>query len=547
MSCFSIACLIVLVVLLGKLDGMPYAHWAYRASPNAVIAIVATADRAALLFPVAICLSQFKWNQYHQQQRLYNLQMVDQASRGIWGSLRMISSTRPSLATLGAVTLILSAAIDPLTQQILTFPTRVVSASNETASAQTAHVYLPSDPDEDNTISLTVLSSTYGSGSSQEPTCSTGSCQYPDFVALGACSQCEDVTSRTTQDCSALSLTASTIGEALNGTAFEKAAVNCTYTTPGGLQITPSLYATVGTTVGNENGEEFTKNKWTFANTGIGDLNLSDSQGPHLAGILNPVLGLAVAEYSNPYIVYTVENLTAAESKPQITECALYLCAQKYENNTYSSDDRSLAPSKTEQLFVNGTFSLFYSNDLVPGSNSTASFASNDSYSIQGITVMQMVNSFSSTISLSDEIEAGWTISMDDGDGASPVMEKIATGITDAIRTGPNSTTVTGEAFTTQTYISVRCYWAVAPIVITVLSIMFLVAIIIHTGRAKGAGVWKSSALALLACRLKQGTEYPDLHALGASEMEKIAKGMHVSWEDDEPLTLAVNADNAVR
>ena len=541
MSVLSIACLVGLVVLLSQLDGMTYADWAYRVSPNAVIAIVATADRAALLFPVGVCLSQFKWNQYHQHQRLDNLQVVDQASRGLLGSLRLVSSTRPSLATFGAIILILSAALDPLAQQILRFPSRVVSASNETATAPTALVYLPSDPNTDSTMSLTVLGSTYGSNSAQEPVCSTGSCRYPDFVALGACSQCQDVTLQTKQNCSALSST-SDFDASLNGTAFAKAAANCTYTTPGGLQITPSIYSLLG---GTEY-VDFTKHQWTVATTGVGDLNLSDAQGPRYAGILNPVVALAVANYSDTDIVYTKENLTAVEAKPQVTECALYLCAQRYTNNTYSSDHRSLAPSQTEQLFAQDTFGLFGVNNLTTQSNSTTSFASNLSYSIQGTTVLEIVNSFLSTITLMDEIEAGWMASLDDGDGASPVMKKIATGITDAIRTGPNTTTVIGEAFTTQTYISVRWYWAVAPIAITVLSIMFLIAVIIHTGRAKGVGVWKSSALALLACRLKQGTEYPDLHALGATEMEAIAKRMYVSWEEDESLTLSVKPTGEV-
>ncbi|PWY68957.1 hypothetical protein BO94DRAFT_540123 [Aspergillus sclerotioniger CBS 115572] len=522
---------------------MTYANWAYRVSPNAVISIVTTADRATLLFPVGVCLSQFKWNQYHRQQRLDNLQVVDQASRGLLGSLRLVTTTRPSLATLGAIVLILSVAIDPLAQQILTFPSRVVSASNETASAQTALVYLPSDPNTDSTMSLTVLGSTYGSSSSQEPVCSTGSCHYPDFVALGACSQCQDVTSQTKQSCSALSSNTTLGGESINSTGLGSAAVNCTYTTPGGLQITPTVYSLVN----SPEYVDFTKHEWTFSTTGVGDLNLSDSQGPHYAGILNPVVALAVANYSNPEMVYTKDNLTALEQKPKVSECALYLCAQKYANNTYSSDHRSLAPSETEQLFVNHTFQMFGINNLSTSSNDSASFASAHSYSMQGITILEILNSFLSTITLMDKIDAGWTASLQDGDGASPVMKKIATGITDAIRSGPNTTTVTGEAFTTQTYISVRWYWAVAPIVITVMSIMFLIAMIIHTGRAKGVGVWKSSALALLACRLKQGTEYPDMHALGATEMETIAKRMHVSWDKDEPLTLSVKPTGEVR
>ncbi|OJJ77802.1 hypothetical protein ASPBRDRAFT_37040 [Aspergillus brasiliensis CBS 101740] len=538
----SVICVVILIVLLYHLDGMPYADWEYRVSPNAVVAVVATADRAALLFPVGVCLSQLKWNYYRNQRRLYDLYALDQASQGLWGSLQLITTNRPSLATLGAATLILSAALDPLTQQILTFPSRIVSASNETASLQTAQAYVPGNADSDTTMSLTILQSIYGSDNTQEPTCSTGSCKYPSFDALGACSKCQDVTSQSKQSCTALSANSS-YGSYFNSTAYQGAKPNCTYTTPGDLQITPGIFSAAGVAIGSQDAVELVKNTWTFATTDLGRLNLSSSQGPRVAGILNPILGLAVAIYDDPNIIYTAENHTALEAEPQITECALYLCAQRYTNNTYSSDHRSLEASETEQLYIkNKYFQMFHLNELAPLNSSTNSFANNGSYIISGNTVLEIFNSFSSTISLADQIEAGWTYSVQEGKGAAPVMKNVAVGITKGIRAGPNSTTITGEAFTTQTYISVRWYWAVAPIVITILSILFLILIVVHTARAKGVGMWKSSALALLACRLARGPEHPELQTLGEAEMEKVSKGMLVSWDrEGEPLTLRVD------
>ncbi|KAL7658355.1 hypothetical protein ACMYSQ_004484 [Aspergillus niger] len=521
---------------------MSYADWTYRVSPNAVVAVVATANRATLLFPVGVCLSQLKWNHYRSQRRLYDLYALDQASQGIWGSLQLITTNRPSLATLGAVTLILSAALDPLTQQILTFPSRIVPALNETASLQTAQAYVPGNANSDNSMSLLILQSIYGSDNTQEPTCSTGTCKYPTFDTLGACSKCQDVTLQSKQSCTALS-TNSSYATFFNGTAYQGTKPNCTYTTPGDLQITPAIFEAATADIGSENAVELEKDTWTFATTDVDRLNLSSSQGPRVAGILNPIVGLAAAIYDDPYIIYTAENHTVLEPKPQITECALYFCAQRYKNNSYSSDHRSLAASETEQLYTkNKYFQMFYPNELAPLNSSTPSFATNGSYTISGNTVLQILNSFASTISLSDQIEAGWTYSVQEGKGTSPVMENVAVGITKGIRAGPNSTTITGEAFTTQTYISVRWYWAVAPIVITILSILFLVLIVAHTARAKGVGLWKSSALALLACRVTQGPEHPDLQTLGEAEMEKVSKSIYVSWDrEGEPLTLRVD------
>lgn len=77
---------------------------------------------------------------------------------------------------------------------------------------------------------------------------------------------------------------------------------------------------------------------------------------------------------------------------------------------------------------------------------------------------------------------------------------------------------------------------------ITILSILFLILIVAHTARAKGVGMWKSSALALLACRVAQGPEHPDLQTLKEAEMEKVSKSMLVSWDrEGEPLTLRVD------
>ncbi|PWY82050.1 hypothetical protein BO70DRAFT_405128 [Aspergillus heteromorphus CBS 117.55] len=539
-SALSIACLVILVVLLKHVDGMPYADWAYRVSPNAVLSVVATANRAALLFPVCTCLSQLKWNQYRHEHRLYDLYALDQASRGIWGSFQMVVTSRPNLATLGAATMVLSAALDPLTQQILVFPSRIITATNETASAQTAQVYSPTDPNEDDTMNLAVLRSVYGSDTSEEPVCSTGSCQYPDFDALGACSQCRDVTSETEQNCTALASDTDVLVAFQNSTLADSV-INCTYTTPGGLQLTPGVESAAGTPVGNSSGVLFVKDSWTFASTSLSEQILTQSAEPLLAGILNPVVGLAVANYSYPYTAYVYSNISVPETKPQMTECALYLCAQRYVNNTYTSDEKTLSPSQTEQLFVNETFSFFFENYLAPMSNETDKFAINGTYMIQGNTVLSIVSSFQTTVSLSSDIESGWSYAIQYGAGAGSVMDRVAASITDSIRDGPNTTTIPGEAFTTQTYISVRWYWIIVPIAVTVMSLLFLILIILHTGHARGVGVWKSSALALLACKLEHGPDHPDLQTMEESEMEIKAKDMYVSWDmDSAALALTV-------
>ncbi|KAL2009357.1 hypothetical protein VTN00DRAFT_7551 [Thermoascus crustaceus] len=96
-AALSVAALVLLMLFLTYLQGTAYASWAYRISPNAVISIMVIVGKAAVL-------------------------AFDQASRGIFGSLEMLWGVTPSIATAGAIIVILSIAIDPFAQQLLMFP-----------------------------------------------------------------------------------------------------------------------------------------------------------------------------------------------------------------------------------------------------------------------------------------------------------------------------------------------------------------------------------------------------------------------------------------
>lgn len=73
---------------------------------------------------------------------LYQMQVLDMASGGPVGSLEVLWTTMPGLATIGALLMISSVAV-PLAQQVLSFPERIVPAPNETAYIQAAHEYRP--------------------------------------------------------------------------------------------------------------------------------------------------------------------------------------------------------------------------------------------------------------------------------------------------------------------------------------------------------------------------------------------------------------------
>jgi hypothetical protein len=86
---------------------------------------------------VAEGISQLKWTYFQQRpQRLYDMQIFDDASRGPLGSMTMLwnMNIRALVASTGAILTILSLAADPFAQQILSYPSRMGKASNITAT-----------------------------------------------------------------------------------------------------------------------------------------------------------------------------------------------------------------------------------------------------------------------------------------------------------------------------------------------------------------------------------------------------------------------------
>lgn len=226
---------------LAYADDTMYANWQYSVSPNAVISIIVTAAKAAMLSLVTSCTSQLKWNKYQSLTRLYHMQLLDQASCGPWGALEVIWSMTPGLATAGALLMILSMAIDPFAQQILAFPSRSVLAPNETAFIQTAQECCPDyigklevSSQELSSFQMALLEPLSKKYRPLEPACTSGNCQYPNIVTLGVCSECEGITQQTKQSC-VFDPDRKEHGK------FDTMPTNCTYTIESGFQFVPQM------------------------------------------------------------------------------------------------------------------------------------------------------------------------------------------------------------------------------------------------------------------------------------------------------------------
>lgn len=92
----SLLCMVAIIVVLNQFDNRPLPVWSYGITLNTVISILATIAKIAFMLPITEGISQLKWTMYtsKQSRTLSDFDDVDQASRGLFGSARVIFAAR---------------------------------------------------------------------------------------------------------------------------------------------------------------------------------------------------------------------------------------------------------------------------------------------------------------------------------------------------------------------------------------------------------------------------------------------------------------------
>lgn len=141
---FSLICMCLIIYVLARINNRKLSDWTYPIQPNSVISVLTTAGKTSMFVSIASCLGQLKWRHFSEKPHpLRHVELFEDASRGPWGSLRLLAdfSVRSILAWgLGLITL-LSLGMDPAAQQILEYPTRATVLNNSTAELAIARSY----------------------------------------------------------------------------------------------------------------------------------------------------------------------------------------------------------------------------------------------------------------------------------------------------------------------------------------------------------------------------------------------------------------------
>lgn len=135
--------------MLRVYDGKPLPALPHGLTLNAIISVLATGSKSALLFSVASNITQWKWIWYREQKmrKLSDLQVFEDACRGPLGAVQLLfDNTRTSLGLIGAGIVLLALAYDPFGQQLLAYPVQEVYTPSNFTWTKQAQIYPGSGP-----------------------------------------------------------------------------------------------------------------------------------------------------------------------------------------------------------------------------------------------------------------------------------------------------------------------------------------------------------------------------------------------------------------
>ncbi|KAJ9616769.1 hypothetical protein H2200_000488 [Cladophialophora chaetospira] len=203
-----LACLAftAIVVTLAVHQGRPLPRWPHLVSIDSLIAIFSAIFKAALITPVAEGIGQLKWDWFQRDRNLIDLNRLDSASRGPWGSCCLLfTNYKHYLAFLGALVTIVALAIDPFSQQVIKYTFCRQPVSNLGASVTVANNYTqavgPLDLQMASAAYVGILNPAANASAAISFTCNTGNCTFSNgqntnkatHESLAMCGECKDI------------------------------------------------------------------------------------------------------------------------------------------------------------------------------------------------------------------------------------------------------------------------------------------------------------------------------------------------------------------
>ncbi|KAL6354154.1 hypothetical protein LRP88_12488 [Fusarium phalaenopsidis] len=172
---------------------------------NSFLAFFTTLAKAAFMLPVSAAISQTHWSWFLRPRPLYDFQVLDQASRGAWGSMTLLSRWRiqwgPTIA-LGALLMIVSAVTSTVTQLAIKYPIRNKEVPRGAYTRAIRQIESPLDSAAHGASTAIVLGIVTDKTNFESPIpplaafCSTTNCTFYRYYTLGVCMEIANISSQ---------------------------------------------------------------------------------------------------------------------------------------------------------------------------------------------------------------------------------------------------------------------------------------------------------------------------------------------------------------
>ncbi|KAM0814578.1 hypothetical protein AB5N19_00368 [Seiridium cardinale] len=412
----SLGSMVTGIAVLRSQNEKTLESWTFVLSLNTLVSILGVIARTTLAFAIGSCIGQQKWNWFRgRQDQLVAFEKFDEASRGPWGSVKLLYWLKARhWAALGPCAILVFLAFDPLFQATISYYGKLSTINTGQESAiigkvESLHLgnmvsqysnFWWIVEDTDMTIptywfsgqpDFGLASATYhGFGNfstsglqTAKYTCASGNCTWPLYTSLAICSACNDISSNITRTTGVAGLT---YDEASNLTAWNEATQTGTdVPLDNWLRILPHSYTSY------EVPYSHIKTFDGFRRTGIGpmpnmevDLYLDDhrtlmtvystanrSETITFQSSETLLVAYIIMKATDTYI----NNETVWEnSTPTATECALSLCINAYRTSLYAGelndhvvDSWTIVDSKSWLALSSGNGSLDPASRHCPG------------------------------------------------------------------------------------------------------------------------------------------------------------------------------------
>ncbi|KAH7350469.1 hypothetical protein BKA66DRAFT_541071 [Pyrenochaeta sp. MPI-SDFR-AT-0127] len=552
----SASCMTAIVLIYVHIKDRPISEeGAYLIWTN----VLGKVSSAALIVPTSEALGQLKWNWFHDNSRaMWDFEIFDKASRGPWGALMLLFRTKGrSLAALGALLVVLLLAIDSFFQQVVGLPDRWTLQSSPGVLPTTSQ-YTPDIPkvyiegveivSDDKEMFYVLEKFAYGNGTQPIPfgngtrpdiplSCPTSNCTWPVYETLGVCSQCADISSYLEFGC--LNNRVDWTSNLTGGLGVEGGYPNATMcgyflniTGPNPILMSGYIADPESTT-----DREVLLMRTLPLTTIYLRKPLFGNGSIYFKEHRNPLSDVLIVSAANGSAANTYRNET-----PVAQECVLSWCVKtiesKYEWGEY--EERVLdiyinttagpwpwisTPFQTES--DNGTDNYFlqdiHLNIDVPlsGRNISSYGTRNDTASA----IMHGFSDFFPAFTTTPNETASpvlrymtwrsglaWNRLLDLNPWLAPNdvarhMERLATAMTNVIRSADSKEMLAGNAWSKETYISIRWEWLTFPLLLLALSLVFLISTMVKTSKNATTGLWKTSAMPTLIYSLPKDAQ----------------------------------------